>query len=106
MAQIVWRSLLTLVLASAAPGAATRSAAAGELIQGSPILTVLPQDAIPAIDAPTFVSATEADPFLRPDELVLSLPDGGTARAYSAWQLNHHEIVNDTVEGRPVVVTW
>jgi hypothetical protein len=67
---------------------------------------VLPVDAIPAIDHPTFVSAAAADPLMRPDEVVLSLPDGDAARAYSAWQLNHHEIVNDTVEGLPVAVTW
>jgi hypothetical protein len=27
-------------------------------------------------------------------------------RAYSTWQLDRHEIVNDTFEGRPIAVTW
>jgi hypothetical protein len=27
-------------------------------------------------------------------------------RAYSTWQLDRHEIVNDVFEGRPVAVTW
>jgi hypothetical protein len=27
-------------------------------------------------------------------------------RAYSTWQLDRHEIVNDTFKGRPVAVTW
>ncbi|OGB92389.1 MAG: hypothetical protein A2Z31_01945 [candidate division NC10 bacterium RBG_16_65_8] len=80
--------------------------AASDLVQGSPILTVLPVDAIPAIDNPTHVSVAEAERFMRPDEPVLGLSDGTTAKVYSAWQLNHHEIVNDTIGNRPVAVTW
>lgn len=80
--------------------------AAAELVQGSPILTVLPVDAIPAIDNPTYVSVAEAERFMRPDEPVLGLSDGTTAKVYSAWQLNHHEIVNDTIGNRAVAVTW
>lgn len=67
---------------------------------------MLPVDAIPATDRPAFVPAAEAEAFMQADEVVPGLPDGPAARAHSAWQLNHHEIVNDTVEGRPVAVTW
>jgi hypothetical protein len=80
--------------------------AAPDVIQGSPILTVLPVDAIPAIDDPKFVSVTEADRFMRPDEPVLGITDGTIAKAYSTWQLNHHEIVNDTLGRLPLAVTW
>jgi hypothetical protein len=80
--------------------------AASDLVQGSPILTVLPVDAIPAIDNPAYVSVAEAERFMRPDEPVLGLSDGPTAKVYSAWQLNHHEIVNDAIGNRPVAVTW
>jgi hypothetical protein len=81
-------------------------AAEPEVIQGSPILTVLPVDAIPAIDSPRYVSVAEADRFMRPDEPVLGITDGKVAKAYSTWQLNHHEIVNDSLGDLPLAVTW
>ncbi len=80
--------------------------AAQEAYRGAPILTVLPKDAIPAIDRPEFVSVAEADRVMQPEELVISMRDGGSARAYSTWLLNHHEIVNDVVEGVPLAITW
>jgi hypothetical protein len=81
-------------------------AAEPEVIQGSPILTVLPMDAIPALDNPKYVPAAEADRFMRPDEPVLGITDGKTAKAFSTWQLNHHEIVNDSLGTLPLAVTW
>ena len=77
-----------------------------EVIEGAPMITVLPPDAIPAIDRPTFVSAREGDAFMRREEKVLGITDGRTARAYSTWQLNHHEIVNDFLGEAPIAVTW
>ena len=81
-------------------------ASAQESYQGAPIITVLPKDAILAIDRPDFVPIAEADKVLQAEELVISVRDGGSARAYSTWLLNHHEIVNDVVEGVPLAVTW
>lgn len=86
--------------------AAPAVVAASDVIQGSPILTVLPVDAIPAIDNPQFVSVAEADRFMRPDEPVLGITDGKTAKAFSTWQLNHHEIVNDRLGNLPLAITW
>ena len=83
-----------------------QAGAEADMIQGSPIITVLPMDAIPAIDNPNYVSVNEADRSLRPDEPVLGITDGKTAKAYSTWQLNHHEIVNDTLGDLPLAVTW
>jgi hypothetical protein len=65
------------------------------------------KDAIPSIDAPTYASADEADAFMRADEPVLGVVGAeGTARAYSAWHLDHHEIVNDVLDGEPLAATW
>ena len=99
-----WPSALAAAMAVVV--ASVSVAAGSDVIQGSPILTVLPMDAIPAIDNPTYVPVTEADRFMRPDEPVLGITDGKTAKAYSAWQLNHHEIVNDTLGNLPLAVTW
>jgi len=65
---------------------------------------VLPRDAIPAISSPEFEAAARAP--LADDELVIGIVGEREQRAYSTWQLDRHEIVNDTFEGRPVAVTW
>lgn len=70
------------------------------------IITLLPPDAIPSIDDPIFLSAEEADKEYAPDEEVLGVFFDGEARAYSVPLLSSHEIVNDTVAGRKIAVTW
>ena len=70
------------------------------------IVTLLPRDGIPAIDNPQFLGAEEADDFYDPDELVIGVEFEGDARAYSVPFLSGHEIVNDTVGGRKIAVTW
>jgi hypothetical protein len=70
------------------------------------VITVLGKDAIPAIDRPEFMSVQEADPYFRDNEPVLGVRRGNVARAYSLWQLNHHEIVNDQVADLSLAITW
>ncbi len=72
-----------------------------EIISGGP-----PPDGIPAIDRPVFVAFAAADRWLGAREPVLALEVGGEARAYPLQILMWHEIVNDTVGGRPVVATY
>lgn len=86
---------LWLALAGAAP--------AGEDIAGE-IHTVLPYDGIPAIFQPEFVSADAAD--VHPDSPMIGVSINGEQRAYSMILLNHHEIVNDVVGGKPIATTW
>ena len=70
------------------------------------IVTLLPPDAIPAIDNPEFLTAGEADELYDPDGLVLGVVFNGEARAYSVSFLSGHEIVNDSVGGVKIAVTW
>ena len=70
------------------------------------IVTLLPFDAIPAILEPEFTTAEVADEELEPQSLVLGLSINDDHRAYSIPTLSAHEIVNDTVGGKPVAVTW
>jgi hypothetical protein len=70
------------------------------------IVTLLPRDGIPAIDKPEFLDATQADEEYAPDELVIGVEFNGEARAYSIPLLSSHEIVNDTVGGEKIAVTW
>ena len=70
------------------------------------IITVLGYDAIPAILEPEIVSAEEANERIAPSEQIIGLSINGEHRAYSIPMLSRHEIVNDTVGGKPVAVTW
>jgi hypothetical protein len=63
------------------------------------------KDGIPAIDRPRFRSVEDVD-FLEPKEPVIELEVGGEARAYPIQILMWHEIVNDSVEGVPVAITF
>lgn len=72
-----------------------------EIIAGGP-----PPDGIPPIDKPVFVSPAAADAWLKPTEPVLGFRIGSDARAYPLQILIWHEIVNDVVGGRSVVVTF
>lgn len=64
-----------------------------------------PPDGIPPIDDPTFVDVDEVD-FLADQEPVLALEIDGDARAYPVQIMTWHEIVNDTVGGVPVAVSY
>ena len=70
------------------------------------IVTVLGRDGISAILDPEFIDANAAFPDMAPDERVLGLSLNGDHRAYPLNLLSRHEIVNDTVGGVPVAVTW
>ena len=70
------------------------------------IVTLLPFDGIPAIDEPDFLNASQADEEYAPDELIIGVEFNGDARAYSIPLLSSHEIVNDTVGGEKIAVTW
>lgn len=70
------------------------------------IVTLLPPDAIPAFTFPDYYSVKEANQEYPPDELVIGVEFNGDARAYSVSLLSRHEIVNDTVGGIHLAVTW
>jgi len=72
-----------------------------EILSGGP-----PKDGIPALDAPKFVSVSEADAWLKPLEPVILVQVGEEAKAYPIQILIWHEIVNDTVDGEPLLVTF
>ncbi|MDH5535604.1 MAG: DUF3179 domain-containing protein [Betaproteobacteria bacterium] len=65
-----------------------------------------PKDGIPAVDRPRFVSQKDAARWLDAREPVIVFEHRGEARAYPLQILMFHEIVNDTVGGTPVAVTF
>jgi hypothetical protein len=72
-----------------------------EIISGGP-----PRDGIPAILDPVFVSQAEADAFMEPDDIVLSVTHNGTTRAYPFRILNWHEVVNDQIDNFLFAATY
>jgi hypothetical protein len=64
-----------------------------------------PPDGIPPVDDPVFIRPGDVD-FLAENEPVLAVDIDGDARAYPVQILMWHEIVNDTVGGIPVTVTY
>ncbi|MGI9387346.1 MAG: DUF3179 domain-containing protein [Methyloligellaceae bacterium] len=72
----------------------------GEILSGGP-----PKDGIPSIDSPKFHPVSETKD-LGKTEPVIGIALNGDARAYPLRILIWHEIVNDTVGGVPVAVTY
>lgn len=73
--------------------------AVAEILEGGP-----PRDGIPALDRPRF--ATPAEAGWDDDELVVGLAIGREARAYPLAILVWHELVNDSLGGQPVLVSY
>lgn len=63
------------------------------------------KDGIPALYDPKFILASEAN-YLNPSDRVLGLRLKGEAKAYPIRILNWHELVNDTVGGKDVLVSY
>lgn len=76
------------------------------LSEASPELVERLRDQIPPIHRPRYVRVSAVD-HLEADDLVLGyVTDAGEAFAYPARILNFHEIVNEEIDGVPLVVTY
>ena len=71
-----------------------------EIMSGGP-----PKDGIPAIDRPVFAPASSITD-IGAQEPVITVREGGAVKAYPVRILMWHEIVNDSVGGVPVAVTF
>lgn len=72
-----------------------------EIVSGGP-----PKDGIPSIDDPKFVSVAEARDFLEDDEPGIVLMFDGATRFYPYQILVWHEVVNDMINGKRILVTY
>lgn len=70
-----------------------------EILRGGP-----PRDGIPALDSPAVLAAPDAPSSA--DEMIVGVTWPGGARAYPLAILIWHELVNDTVGGRPILVSF
>ena len=71
-----------------------------DILSGGP-----PKDGIPAILKPRLIRPHEAR-FLGESDAVIGVRIGDHTRAYPLKILNWHEVVNDTIGGVPVAVTF
>ena len=76
------------------------------VFDGDEMYTLLEPDAIPAITAPEYVTGEEAAAQMMPDEPVIGVAAGDDAVCWSAWQLDHHEIVDDFLGDTPIAASW
>ena len=80
----------------------SRSAVAlDEIMSGGP-----PKDGIPALSDPAFIPAVQETRLAGREPVITYAPSGATPRAYPVRYLMWHEIVNDTVEGTPIALTF
>ena len=70
------------------------------------IITILGRDGIPAILDPIFAGRAAGISQMKPLERVMGVSINGESRAYPLNLLSRHEIVNDTVGGKAIAVTW
>lgn len=72
-----------------------------EIVGGGPV-----KDGIPSIDNPDFIAIEKAEEFLGDQEMGIAYSNNSTARFYPFLILAWHEIVNDTVDGQRILVTY
>ena len=77
----------------------TTSVPAREILSGGPA-----RDGIPALTHPRVVPAAESP--WKDDETVIGVSLNGESRAYPIAILDWHELVNDTLGGQPILVSY
>jgi hypothetical protein len=75
-------------------------------VHGHTMYTLLKPGDIPAVFEPKYIPVSNADEYYYPDEPLIAVVDGGEAKAFSTWHLDHHEVVNDYINGKAITVTW
>ena len=74
--------------------------------RNAPVVRVVPRDLISAVFDPVHISAAEVGEQSGPASPVIGVSIEGESVAYPVAYLSSREIVNDTVGGTPIVVTW
>ena len=67
---------------------------------------VVPRDTFPVLLDPKMTKAAEVGKRLAGDDLVIGVTHGTKAKAYPVQVMGVHELVNDTLDGRPIAASW
>jgi hypothetical protein len=105
---IRWGFIIAVTLAScpADPVVAQRPQPDTTTVKGHTMYTLMKPGGIPAIFEPEFIPLSQADSFYHPEEPLIVVVHEGTARGYSTWHLDAHEVVNDQIGNTSFAVTW
>jgi hypothetical protein len=95
-------ALLVLVLAGCGSGRSGPTRLDYHGLGATPVIRVIAQDEIPALDRPRFDRPEALQGLLRSDDLVVGAVVDGQPHAYPLDLLSFHEVVNDG----PLAVTW
>lgn len=90
-------------LTPADPATVYNPVAAGEPLPGG-YRTLLDRDQIEPVYHPEFTAASGVD--WPADSLVIGVAGPRTAKAYPITHLNSHEMVLDTLDDDPILVSW
>ena len=63
-------------------------------------------DGIPPLESPAYVSPAQAADWINPDDDVIGVNIDGDTRAFPLRIIGWHEMVNDTIGGRPVSLAY
>ena len=74
--------------------------------RNAPVVRVVPRDLISAVFDPVHISAADVGDQAGQASPVIGVSIGSESVAYPVAYLSSREIVNDTVGGAPIVVTW
>lgn len=64
------------------------------------------REKFPALIEPQFIAIQQADTAFEPEDRFLLLHKGSTTKVYSIRDLTRHEVVNDEIEGEPVMAAY
>lgn len=64
------------------------------------------RDSFPVLFNPPMGTIAKGDRFIRPNDWVIGIALNGEAKAYPVTVMGFHELINDTVGGRPIAVCW
>jgi len=71
-----------------------------KILQGGPA-----KDGIPSIDNPKFLNVKDVN-YLKDDDIIIGVKKNTEVKAYPTRILVWHEVVNDTIDGEAIVVTY
>lgn len=101
-------AVVALVMGVLVLGRAIRLGDSGQQPRADEIVTATAKDGIRAIDDPVLITASEAEAAQQmvSGEFVIGVELNGDSKAYPVNILSFHEIVNDSVGGVPIAVTF
>ena len=69
-------------------------------------ISIIPREALPPINIPKFLTETGASARYKPNEPFVVVVINKTEKAYPLKILMYHEVINDVIVGKPILITY